>query len=58
MKYDLKIANDGTYKDWVLTLKEKIQTGQLQAVVLVNKEMSKLYWYFGKDIVERKAELI
>lgn len=58
MKYDLKIANDGTYKDWLSTLKEKIQTSQLQAVVQVNKEMLKLYWYFGKDIVERKAESI
>lgn len=42
------------YKEFVIRLKSKIQTSQIKAVASVNRELIRLYWDIGKDIVERQ----
>jgi predicted nuclease of restriction endonuclease-like (RecB) superfamily len=42
------------YKEFVIRLKSKIQTSQIKAVTSVNRELIRLYWDIGKDIVERQ----
>ena len=42
------------YKEFVIRLKGKIQASQIKAVTSVNRELIRLYWDIGKDIVERQ----
>lgn len=47
---------DKTYKDWLIYLKDRINSAQLKAATSVNKEMIKLYWDIGKSIFEKQEE--
>lgn len=42
------------YREFVTKLKSKIQTSQIKAITSVNRELIRLYWDIGKDIVERQ----
>jgi len=44
------------YKNWILSLKLKIQSAQLKASIALNEQMILLYWDIGKSIVEKQAE--
>ncbi len=46
---------DQEYKDWVISLKNRIRSSQLKASVSVNTEMILLYWEIGKSIYEKQA---
>jgi len=41
------------YAKFIGSLKTKIRSAQLQAVVAVNRELIKLYWEIGKEIIEK-----
>lgn len=54
-----KIADNIEIKDYVQTLaniKQQIKQAQIKAIVLVNKELIKLYWSIGKVIAQRQQE--
>ena len=56
MRADIKILNDSRFKEWILV--KKVRQSQLKAVVRVNKEMLRLYWDLGEDIVKKEAEAV
>ena len=44
------------YKNFITSLKEKIRLAQIKGAIAVNKELIKLYWDIGKDIVEKQDQ--
>jgi len=48
------IKSDVDYKQWLIDLKKRIRQSQLKAAVKVNSELISLYWFMGKDIVEKQ----
>lgn len=42
------------YKDWVASLKSRIQSAQQRATLSVNRELVLLYWQIGRDILDRQ----
>jgi len=46
----------GDYKNFITSLKTKIRLAQIQGAIAVNKELIKLYWDIGKDIVEKQDQ--
>ncbi|MFZ4796281.1 MAG: PDDEXK nuclease domain-containing protein [Bacteroidia bacterium] len=47
---------DNTYKTWLKSLKQKIQTSQLRVAISVNSQLMELYWYLAKSIVIKQQE--
>ena len=45
------------YSDFISKLKMKIRSSQIKASVSVNREMIRLYWEIGKELVEKQEEL-
>lgn len=58
MSADIKILNDSRFKEWILVIKKRVRQSQLKAAVRVNKEMLRLYWDLGEDIVKKEAEAV
>ncbi|MGD0664172.1 MAG: PDDEXK nuclease domain-containing protein [Rhabdochlamydiaceae bacterium] len=44
------------YKVFITDLKGKIRSSQLKASITVNRELIRLYWEIGKDVVERQEQ--
>lgn len=44
------------YKKFITSLKTKIRSAQIKGAIAVNKELIKLYWDIGKDIVEKQDQ--
>lgn len=44
------------YKKFLTSLKTKISSAQIKGAIAVNKELIKLYWDIGKDIVEKQEQ--
>ena len=53
----LEKLNKHDYFEWVNELKNKIQVTQLKASVAANRELTLLYWEFGKEIYIKQDEL-
>ncbi|MFI5343419.1 MAG: DUF1016 N-terminal domain-containing protein [Chlamydiales bacterium] len=45
-----------TYTKFITSLKDKIRSSQIKAAVVVNRELIKLYWEIGKEIVEKQKK--
>ena len=58
MPKSLKVVNDDIYINWITDIKSRIRQSQIKAAIRVNKEMLRLYWDLGKEIVEKKAEAL
>jgi len=54
MSKPVSVIQDKAYKAWVHDLKSQIQSAQIKAAVSVNKELLKLYWLLGSQIVEKQ----
>ena len=50
------IALDEAYREWLKSLKTRLQQHQIKAAVRVNSEMLEFYWDLGHDIVAMKPE--
>jgi hypothetical protein len=50
-----KIFDLKEYREWFSSLKNRIQSSQIKAAVIVNQELLKLYWDIGKMIVEKQS---
>lgn len=50
------ILDTSDYKNWLQTLKGKIQQSQIKAAIQVNSELLQLYWQIGKAIAEKQAK--
>ena len=42
------------YSEFIVSLKEKVRSAQLRASFAVNRELIRLYWEIGKDLIERQ----
>ena len=47
---DLDLQTNNDYKNWLLSLKIKIQGSQQKAAISVNKELIRLYYSIGKEL--------
>ena len=47
------ISNDD-YRNWIVSIKCRVQASQIKAAVAVNREMLQLYWFLGEQIIERQ----
>jgi predicted nuclease of restriction endonuclease-like (RecB) superfamily len=56
MKSKERIINNPEYKEWILSLKQKVRSAQLKAAVKVNVELLQLYWDLGADIAGRQTQ--
>lgn len=52
-KTEVSIAN---YAKFITLLKSKIRSAQIKGAIAVNRELIKLYWDIGKDIVEKQEQ--
>ena len=43
------------YADWLTELKSRIHTAQQRAALAVNRELVRLYWQIGRDILQRQS---
>ena len=50
------ILDTSDYKNWLQTLKGKIQQSQIKAAIQVNSELLRLYWQIGKAIAEKQEK--
>ncbi len=44
------------YADWLIDLKNRIHAAQQRSTLAVNRELVRLYWQIGRDILERQAQ--
>ena len=51
-----QIPTTETYATLLASIKERIQTAQVRAVLAVNRELVLLYWAIGKDILLRQDQ--
>jgi predicted nuclease of restriction endonuclease-like (RecB) superfamily len=51
------ISNQSQYTDFISDVLERIRSAQYEALRAVNKRQIDLYWYLGKQIVEKQVEL-
>jgi hypothetical protein len=51
----LKLA-DNQYKNWLETLKQKINSAQIKAAVSTNYQLLELYWEIAADIIQKQKE--
>ena len=42
------------YRQWIVTIKQRVQASQIKAAVAVNREMLELYWFLGEQILEKQ----
>jgi predicted nuclease of restriction endonuclease-like (RecB) superfamily len=52
-KTEVSAAN---YKKFITSLKTKIRSAQIKGAIAVNRELIKLYWDMGKDVVEKQGQ--
>jgi predicted nuclease of restriction endonuclease-like (RecB) superfamily len=48
------IIHTDEYRQWIVSIKQRIQASQLKAAVAVNRELLDLYWYLGEQILEKQ----
>jgi predicted nuclease of restriction endonuclease-like (RecB) superfamily len=49
-----EIINNSEYKFFIVTIKSQIQSAQIKAAVLVNRELLHLYWFIAEQIVQKQ----
>lgn len=49
-------VSESNYKEFIASLKLKIRSAQIKGAIAVNKELIKLYWEIGEDIVEKQKQ--
>jgi predicted nuclease of restriction endonuclease-like (RecB) superfamily len=49
-------VSTANYKKFITSFKAKIRSAQVKAAVAVNKELIKLYWEMGKEILEKQEQ--
>ncbi len=48
------VARSDDYRKWIISIKSEVQAAQLKAAVSVNRELLQLYWFIGRQIIERQ----
>lgn len=42
------------YRNWIGSIKDRIQASQIKAALSVNRELLDLYWFIGEQIIEKQ----
>ena len=48
------IIKTDEYRQWIVSIKKRIQASQIKAAIAVNRELLELYWFMGQQIIERE----
>lgn len=48
------VTTKASYIKFIASLKSKIRSAQVKGAIAVNRELIRLYWELGKDIVEKQ----
>jgi len=49
-----ELIKDEEYRDWIVSIKSRVQASQIKAAVAVNYAMLELYWFLGEPIIQRQ----
>jgi predicted nuclease of restriction endonuclease-like (RecB) superfamily len=49
------VTSNADYRDWISTIKNRVQVSQVKAALSVNRELLELYWFLGEQILEKQA---
>ncbi|EMI25092.1 PDDEXK nuclease domain-containing protein [Rhodopirellula europaea] len=49
-----ELINHKEYREWIVSIKNRVHASQIKAAVAVNYAMLDLYWFLGEQIVERQ----
>ena len=49
-----ELVKETDYRQWILSIKQRVQASQIKAAVAVNREMLELYWFLGEQILEKQ----
>lgn len=49
-------ASDKQYKEWISSIKKRLQSSQVKAALSVNSALLEFYWSLGRDIIAMDAE--
>lgn len=52
----INLRNNGEYKKWYQSIKDKIKSSQIKAITKINTELMALYWEMGREIVEKQTK--
>ncbi len=50
-----EIVPKADYRQWITSIKTRVQTARIKAAVAVNRELLELYWFLGEQILEKQA---
>ena len=42
------------YRDWIVSIKQRVKASQIKAALAVNSELLELYWFIGEQILEKQ----
>ena len=48
------IIKTNEYREWIVSIKQRIQASQIKAAIAVNRELLELYWFLGEQIIEKQ----
>ena len=48
------LISDDEYRDWIGSIKIRVQASQIKAAIAVNHAMLELYWFLGEQIIDRQ----
>lgn len=49
-----EIVRTDEYRQWLVSIKQRVQASQVKAAIAVNRELIELYWYLGEQILEKQ----
>lgn len=49
-----ELIRNADYREWLGSIKQRVQASQIKAAVAVNREMLELYWFLGEQIIEKQ----
>lgn len=49
-----ELSDSADYRQWFLSIKQRIHASQIKAALAVNRELLELYWFLGEQIVRQQ----
>jgi len=49
-----ELVKETDYRQWIVSIKQRVQASQIKAAVAVNRELLELYWFLGEQILEKQ----
>lgn len=49
-----ELIQSDDYRQWIVSIKKRVQTSQIKAAIAVNRGMLEMYWFLGEQIIERQ----